>query len=111
MKANLSNTLQITFVAALAAAVAGMAITARDNLARQGIATGFGFLFDRTGWDVSASFLPHSAADPYWWTFVVGLSNTIVLPMSFSVNQTCLPSGVTAMFGQNGLSCLTRPTI
>ena len=34
--------------------------------------------------------------------------NTCVLPMSFSVNQTCLPSGVAAMFGQNGLSCLTR---
>ena len=30
---------------------------------------------------------------------------------SFSVNQTCLPSGVAAMFGQNGLSCLTWPTI
>ena len=81
MKANLANTLQITFVAALVAAAAGMAITAHDNLVRQGIATGFGFLFDRTGWDVSASFLPHAAADPYWWTFVVGLSNTIVLSL------------------------------
>src|SRR2546426_10718692 len=81
MKANFSNTLQITFVAALVAAVAGMAITAHDNLVRQGIATGFGFLFDRTGWDVSASFLPQSEADPYWWTFVVGLSNTIVLSL------------------------------
>ena len=29
-------------------------------------------------------------------------SNTIVLPTSFSVNQTCLPSGVAAMSGQNG---------
>jgi general L-amino acid transport system permease protein len=88
VKANLANTLQITFVAAIAAAVAGMAITARDNLARQGIATGFGFLFDRTGWDVSASFLPHSAADPYWWTFVVGLSNTIVLSLACIVLAT-----------------------
>ncbi len=25
--------------------------------------------------------------------------------MSFSVNQTCLPSGVAAMFGQNALAC------
>ena len=37
-------------------------------------------------------------------------SNTIVRPMSLSVNQTCLPSGVAAMLGQNGLSCFTRPT-
>ena len=27
------------------------------------------------------------------------------------MNQICLPSGVAAMFGQNGLSCLTCPTI
>src|ERR1700712_5555566 len=38
-------------------------------------------------------------------------SNTCVRPTSFSVNQTCLPSGVAAMFGQNGLSCLTLPTM
>jgi len=29
----------------------------------------------------------------------------------FSVNHTCVPSGVAAMLGQNGLSCFTRPTI
>lgn len=81
MKAHLSGALQVTFIVALVAAFAGMAVTARDNLARQGVATGFGFLFDRTGWDVGASFLPHSPADPYWWTFVVGLSNTIVLAL------------------------------
>src|SRR5262245_57926783 len=38
-------------------------------------------------------------------------SNTVVLPTSFSVNQTCFPSGVAAMLGQNGLPCGTRPTI
>ena len=31
--------------------------------------------------------------------------------MSLRVNQTCWPSGVAAIFGQNGLSCLTRATI
>ena len=36
---------------------------------------------------------------------------TITLPTSLSVNQTCLPSGVAAMSGQNGISCFTRPTI
>ena len=81
MKASLSRTLQITFVVALVAAVAGMASTAHENLVRQGIATGFGFLLDPTGWDVSSSFLPQSAADRYAWTFIVGLSNTIVLSL------------------------------
>src|SRR6185369_5635919 len=37
--------------------------------------------------------------------------NTRVLPMPLSVNHTCSPSGVTAMFGQNGLSCFTRATM
>src|SRR5262245_29810100 len=37
--------------------------------------------------------------------------NTIVLPTSLSVSQTWLPSGVAAMSGQNGLSCLTCPMI
>jgi hypothetical protein len=35
---------------------------------------------------------------------------TCVLPMSFSVNQTCWPSGVAAMSGQKGDACATRPT-
>jgi hypothetical protein len=38
-------------------------------------------------------------------------SNTWVLPVSLSVNQTCEPSGVAAMLGQNGLACRTFPTI
>src|SRR5258705_12028390 len=38
-------------------------------------------------------------------------SNTITLPTSFSVNQTCEPSGVAAILGQKGLACGTRPTI
>jgi hypothetical protein len=37
--------------------------------------------------------------------------NTCVLPVSFSVNHTCLPSGVAAMFGENGEACLTVATI
>ena len=31
-------------------------------------------------------------------------SKTVVLPTSFSVNQTCFPSGVAAMLGQKGLT-------
>jgi His/Glu/Gln/Arg/opine family amino acid ABC transporter permease subunit len=79
MKPRVSQALQVTLIAGLAALVAGMAMTAHQNLTKQGVATGFSFLFDSTGWDVSASFLPQSTSDPYWWTFVVGLSNTIAL--------------------------------
>src|ERR1700739_2620844 len=38
-------------------------------------------------------------------------STTWCRPVSFSVIQTCLPSGVAAIFGQNGLTCLTVATI
>jgi His/Glu/Gln/Arg/opine family amino acid ABC transporter permease subunit len=81
VKSHLSTALQVAFVVAVIAAIVGMAVTARDNLLRQNIATGFGFLFDRTGWDVGTSFLPQSAADPYWWTLLAGLTNTVVLSL------------------------------
>ncbi len=38
-------------------------------------------------------------------------SKTCVWPTSLSVNHTCAPSGVAAMSGQNGLACVTSPTI
>jgi SAM-dependent methyltransferase len=38
-------------------------------------------------------------------------SKTCPLPVSLSVNQTCLPSGVAARPGQKGLACRTVPTI
>lgn len=79
MKVSLSAALQAAFVVALVAAIAAMALTAQQNLTRLGVATGFGFLFDRTGWDVSSSFIEHSASDPYWRTFLAGLVNTLVL--------------------------------
>src|SRR5262249_50323658 len=37
--------------------------------------------------------------------------NTSVLPMSLSVNHTCLPSGAAAMSGQKGEAWGTRPTM
>ena len=36
---------------------------------------------------------------------------TCVAPMSFSVNQTCLPSGLAAIFGQKGLAWSRWPMI
>jgi general L-amino acid transport system permease protein len=37
----------------------------------------FAFLFNATGWDISLTFLPYSINDPYYWAFLVGLTNTI----------------------------------
>ena len=74
-----STVVQGLFLAALLAAIGIMIVTAHGNLTRQNIATGFGFLFDRTGWDIGASLISHSARDPYWRTFLAGLLNTILL--------------------------------
>lgn len=71
--------LQIIFVGALAAIVIGGGIVAHGNLVRQGIVSGFDFLFKSTGWDINFSLLPVSASDPYWWFFVNGVINTLFL--------------------------------
>ena len=63
MKPALPGAFQAGFVAMLLAAIPAMAVTAHDNLTRQGIATGFRFLFDRTGWDVGSSFIEHGPGD------------------------------------------------
>ncbi len=68
------------FVAAgLVLGLVALVRTAHENISRQNIATGFDILFRPTGWDLSFGLLPHSIRDPYWWTFLVGLSNTLAI--------------------------------
>ncbi|GGF44039.1 ABC transporter permease [Aliidongia dinghuensis] len=71
--------LQALYVGTLGAIVISGALIARQNLAAQGITSGFDFLFKSTGWDVNFSLLPSSANDPYWWFFVIGIANTLFL--------------------------------
>jgi general L-amino acid transport system permease protein len=49
-----------------------------DNLAQLHIASGFGFLQDRAGFNVQ-TFLPFSPDDSYGWSLVVGLVDTIIV--------------------------------
>jgi His/Glu/Gln/Arg/opine family amino acid ABC transporter permease subunit len=71
--------LQALYVGALAALVIAGALIARQNLAAQGITSGFDFLSKATGWNVSFSLLPSEPTDPYWWFFVIGIINTLFL--------------------------------
>lgn len=50
---------------------------AANNLARAGIATGFGFLGNRAGFDIGQSLIPYTANSTYQRAFFVGLTNTI----------------------------------
>tara|TARA_R110002020_G_scaffold34066_2_gene103370 strand:- start:30937 stop:32142 length:1206 start_codon:yes stop_codon:yes gene_type:complete len=51
------------------------------NLAKQGIASGFGFLSDRAGVDIGQTLIPYSNDSSYSRAFFVGISNTLVVSM------------------------------
>lgn len=52
---------------------------ARQNLASQKIATGFGFLSETAGFGVSQSLIPFAESSTYGRAFVVGLLNTLLV--------------------------------
>ena len=70
---------QVLYVGVLGAMVIAGVLIARQNLAAQGITSGFDFLFKPTGWDLNFSLLPATATDPYWWYFLIGILNTLFL--------------------------------
>ncbi|MBW8902569.1 MAG: ABC transporter permease subunit [Bradyrhizobium sp.] len=71
--------LQILFVAALVWVGYEIVANARTNLAAQRITSGFGFLDNTAGFDVSQSLIPYSGSDTYARVFVVGLLNTLLV--------------------------------
>ena len=50
-----------------------------DNLQRAHIASGFGFLWARAGFDISQTLIPYSAEMTYGRAFLVGLLNTLLV--------------------------------
>ena len=71
--------LQILFVAVLAWIGYEIVANARVNLESQRITSGFGFLSNTAGFDVSQSLIPYSGSDTYTRVFFVGLVNTLVV--------------------------------
>jgi general L-amino acid transport system permease protein len=71
--------LQILFVAALAWVGYEIVANARANLQSQRITSGFGFLTNTAGFDVSQSLIPYSGSDSYTRVFLVGLLNTLLV--------------------------------
>jgi general L-amino acid transport system permease protein len=71
--------LQILFVAALVWVAYEIVANARANLAAQRITSGFGFLDNTAGFDVSQSLIPYSGSDTYTRVFLVGLLNTLLV--------------------------------
>src|ERR1700751_31405 len=68
---------QILFVAVVAAFVAFLVHNTLENLRRQNIASGFGFLDREAGFSIGEHLIPYSPADTYARAFLVGLTNTL----------------------------------
>lgn len=71
--------LQILFVAALLWIGYEIVANARANLETQRITSGFGFLDNTAGFDVSQTLIPYSGSDTYTRVFLVGLLNTLLV--------------------------------
>ena len=71
--------LQIVFVAALVWIGYEIVANARANLEAQRITSGFGFLSNTAGFDVSQNLIPYSGSDTYTRVFLVGLLNTLLV--------------------------------
>ncbi len=71
--------LQILFVAVLAWISYEIVANARANLEAQRITSGFGFLANTAGFDVSQNLIPYSGSDTYTRVFFVGLLNTLLV--------------------------------
>jgi len=71
--------LQVAFVLILTWIGYEIFVNAKANLENQRIASGFGFLNNTAGFDVSQNLIPYSGSDTYTRVFLVGLLNTILV--------------------------------
>ncbi len=70
---------QLLVVLCLGAVIWVMAATAVENLHRLGIASGFGFLNQPSGFSIIMSLIPYSEQSTYGDVFIVGLLNTLLV--------------------------------
>jgi general L-amino acid transport system permease protein len=71
--------LQLLFAAVLVWLGYEIVANARTNLETQRIVSGFGFLRNNAGFDVSQSLIPYAGSDTYTRVFLVGLLNTLLV--------------------------------
>jgi len=70
---------QVVFVLAFALVAGSLYANLQTNLARRGIALGYGFLESTAGFDIGEMFVPFQAADTYGRALLTGLVNTLVV--------------------------------
>lgn len=83
--------IQILLVALIAFLIWGMVSNAATNLARAGIASGFGFLNVTSGFGINISpFLEYSETSTYGRVYLVGLQNTLVIAITGIILATVI---------------------
>jgi general L-amino acid transport system permease protein len=68
---------QVIFVVLVAMVAWRLYANMRDNLARQGLVTGYDFLGSRASFDIGEPPIPYTADDPYARALLVGAINTL----------------------------------
>jgi general L-amino acid transport system permease protein len=81
---------QALAIAGVAFAVWFFASTAHDNLERQHIASGFGFLDNTAGFGIVQTLISYSEEASYGRVFLVGLANTLLVAVLGTVFATAL---------------------
>lgn len=70
---------QLLLAVGLIVCIAWISGNTIDNLSRSNIASGFGFLWNRSGFDISQTLVPYSTDSTYGRALLVGLLNTLLV--------------------------------
>lgn len=81
---------QLLVVALVGAGVWYLAHNTLVNMAARGIQSGFGFLAETAGFDISETLIPYQSYDAYWRAFLVGTLNTLRVSIAGVVLATLL---------------------
>lgn len=98
--------IQSALAVLIIALVAIASHNAATNLARAGIASGFGFFSDRAGFEITLSAIPFDSNSTYLRAFFVGLLNTLIIAISGIIISTVI--GVMVGIGQLSSNLLVR---
>ena len=70
---------QVIFIILLALAAGYLYVNVTTNLARQGLAVGYGFITNPASFSIGESFIPYDPSNTYARALLVGLVNTLVV--------------------------------
>ena len=77
-----SIVIQVGLIVALVAFGWWIVTNTARNLADANIASGFGFLWSRAGFDIAITPIPYSSNDTYGHAIIVGIVNTLIISVS-----------------------------